>query len=235
MVVLSVTGDSGMVNDTATVIIEPTIKEFLAGGPGDTDGRTWVLSREAHIGVDGVSAVDPDYTPLYLPFQNEALYTYGLSVEYDNEFTFYYDGRYTVKGINGAILYGYTFGAVNLIPPIIDPGPAAGMYSGPFTDITTGEWTLHEDSVLTKNSCNEEYPTGVTNSPEDITFSDIDYITLSDSSFLGIRDFNNEVIIRKIDSASLIVSVFLSSLYPDTYPDWYQKPSLLITATYISK
>jgi hypothetical protein len=233
--VLSVSGDGGMAYDTASVIIEPTIREFLAGGPGDAEGKTWILSRIATIGVDGVSAVDPEYKPLYLPFPNDALDLYGLGDEYDNEYTFYYDGTFTIMGKNDAILYSYTYGGVNLIPPIVDPGPSAGMYSGSFTDITDGEWMLFEDSDLIKNSCNEEYPTGITDPPEDITFNNIDYLTFSDGAFLGIRDFNNEVIIREIDTIRLTVTIFMSSLYPDTYPDWYEKPSLLITATYDKK
>jgi len=230
-VTLTVTGDGGTVDATTTVTIEATFIEFLTGGPGNTAGKTWVISRTATVGTDGISAVDPDFTPVHLPFVNNILDLFGLGSEYDNEFTFHYDGTYSVKGINSAVLYGRVFGTVSQITPVFDPGPSVRMYAGEFTDITSAEWTLHEDTDLIKNSCKENFSTGTTDPPQDITFIGIDYLTFTNGGFFGIRDFNTEVIVREITEDKIIITLFLSSLDPDTYPEWYQKPSLLVTIT----
>lgn len=234
-VTLTVTGDGGSASDQESITIEATVTEYLTGGPGDLDGKTWILSRSATIGIDGVSAVDPNYAPVYLPLPNDALVLFGLGEEYDNEFTFFYDGKFTIKGINTAVLYGYVFGEVNQIEKIIDPGTVAGMYAGTFTDVTNGSFTLHEETDLTINTCNEDYPTGITDPPEDVTFSDVDYLSFGEGSHFGIKDFNGEVIIRSISADEMTVSLFLSTLNPMDYPEWFTKPSLLITATYEAK
>ena len=234
-VTLTVTGNGGSENDAVTIIIEATTIEYLTGGPGDTDGKTWVLSPSATIGVDGMTAVDPNYTPVHFQFIDNILGLFGLDTEYDNEFTFYYDGSYDVKGINSAALYGRIFGNVAQTTPVIDPGLSTRMYAGVFTDIADAEWTLHEDANLTKNSCNEDYPNGNSDPPQDVTFTGVDYLTFSNGAFFGIRDFNTEVIIREISADKMIVTLFLSSLDEETYPEWFQKPSLLITFTAVPK
>ena len=109
------------------------------------------------------------------------------------------------------------------------------MYAGEFADINDATWTLHENADLMKNSCNEYYPNRTSDPPQDVTFSNVNYLTFSNGAFFGIRDFNTEVILRDITAEKMNVTLFLSSLDEETYPEWFQKPSLLITLTAVPK
>jgi len=238
-VTLTATGDGGEIVATKSVDIEATVEEYLTGGPLATNGKTWVLSTTASPATDGVSAVSATFSPLYIPLINNALGLYALDDEYDNEYTFKWGGDYSVKGVNGAVLSGLIYSSVmaaqGMGSIVVMPNTTgAGLCGFSFTDVSDGTFT-HTNGDLTINACNEDYPNGTTDAPADIVFSGVDYLTFSDGAHLGLLDFTGEVIIREISSDKMVVSMFLSSLYPDIYPEWFTKPSLCITATLVPK
>ena len=60
-------GDGGSTTATKDVSIAASISEILSGGPSATNGKTWLVSRTATPGVDGVGSVDPSYPNKMFP------------------------------------------------------------------------------------------------------------------------------------------------------------------------
>lgn len=209
-------GGSDEVEKTVTVTISLNdVKNFLTGGSDNANGKTWVLDRIVHVGVDGGSAVEPTMF-LAIGIDPVAMDTI-LDSEYDNEFTFYYNGNYEVDLVNDtavlATLFGIYGGEVQLYTM---ENNLYGLNKSSYTAPESSTWTLHEDDLVVDaitNPLGIEVPAIHGN----ITFSDKFWVDLSDGAYFGILDFptTRQFIVKSISNESMSVALFICSYWLD--------------------
>ncbi len=231
---LTVSGRGGEAKLTRQIEIAPSVSELLTGGPTATGGKTWVLSSGYTEGNDGASAVDNSMTVM-LPAVDNMLVELGLEDEYDNEFTFYADGRYQMDVKNGIALTSGLYGA--LIGNIVDYGNESNnlsIYGGTFTPPANASWTLHEEDLVV-DAINNPLGTEVPAPHENKTISGKKWVTLSDGAFFGVLDYpsTRKFIIKEITEERMYVAVFICGYYPDV--NAWSIPAYLFHLTYISK
>lgn len=227
-VTLIVKGDGGETSDAVTVSIAASLEEMLTGGPESTNGKTWVMSTTATTGVDGAGQVKAHYPLDVMPFANNILDQIGLGEEYDNEYTFKYDGSYSMDYKNGKILTGWLFALGVIGGENVVTQTQYGLFQVSHSAPSGCTWELHEGDLVV-DAANQDPATGVI-TEETITFEGVQYLTFTNGGFLGINDFNTTVIIREISSMRLVASVFNNT--DDQHPD---KPSTLITVSFDAK
>jgi len=225
-ITVTATGDGGVATSSKSVTIVASMSELLSGGTAS--GKTWVLSRTATPGMDGAGSVEASFPTGIMPGTDNLLDAIGLGDEYDNEFTFYVDGSYSVNNKDGnnmaGWIYSYTqIGEDNIVIPT-----AVGIFSVKNTPSTNATWTLTENTDLVVDAVEEVDASTFT--PKTVTFSDADYLTFGNGGFIGIQDFSVNAIIRDITSDRMVVAIFLNSVYGA--PD---KPSALITVSFDAK
>jgi len=225
-ITVTATGDGGMATSSKSVTIVASMSELLCGGT--SSGKTWILSRTATPGMDGAGSVNSSFPTEIMPGTDNLLDAIGLGDEYDNEFTFYADGSYSINNVDGnnmaGWIYSYTqIGEENIVIPT-----AVGIFSVKNTPSTNATWTLTENTDLVIDAVDEVDESTFT--PKTVTFSGADYLTFGNGGFIGIQDFSVNAIIRDITSDRMVVAIFLNSVYGA--PD---KPSALITISFEAK
>lgn len=227
-VTLTVKGDGGEASDAITVSIAASLAEMLSGGPESANGKTWKMSAVATTSVDGAGQVKAHYPLDVMPFTDNILNQIGLEEEYDNEYTFKFDGSYAMDYKNGRILTGWLFALGVVGGDNVVKMTEYGLFHMSHSAPSNCAWELHEGDLVVE-AANQDPGTGVI-TEEAITFSDVQYLTFTKGGFLGINDFNTTAIIREISSTRLVVSVFNNT--DDQHPD---KPSTLITVSFDAK
>ncbi len=227
-VTVVVKGDGGEASDDIAISIAASVEEMLTGGTESTNGRTWVLSKVETPGVDGAGQVKPHFPLDIMPFPAEVLSQVGLQEEYDNEYTFKYDGSYSIDYKNGKTLVGWLYAMVPGNVDNISNYTEVGIFQAAQTTPQNCTWELHNGD-LSVDAANQDMGTGVV-TEETITFVDAQYLTFTNGGFLGINDFNTTAIIREISSTRLVVTLFNNSV--QDHPD---KPSTLFTLSFDAK
>ncbi|WP_167613663.1 PKD domain-containing protein [Maribellus sediminis] len=225
-ITVTATGDGGTATSSKSVTIVASMAELLSGGTAS--GKTWVLSRTATPGVDGAGSVDPSFPTGIMPGTDNLLDAIGLGAEYDNEFTFYADGSYSINNKDGNNMAGWIYsysqiGEENIVIPT-----AVGIFSVTNTPSTNATWSLTENTDLVVDAVDEGAEGAFT--PKTVTFTGADYLTFGNGGFIGIQDFSANALIRDISSDRMVVAIFLNSVYGA--PD---KPSALITVSFDAK
>lgn len=218
------TGDGGESIATKEVNIAASLLEMISGGPSATNGKTWVLSRTATTGVDGAGSVDPSYPADLMPGTDNLLDIIGLGAEYDNEYTFYYDGTYSVNNVNGNHLAGWVFSAMNIPEEDWVTVTDYGIFAVKATPSENATWTITENTDLVIDAV-DETPEG--GNLKTVTFEDADYITWGNGGFIALQDFAIYTTIREVASDRMTLSVFMHSVM--AAPD---RPSHIITLSY---
>jgi PKD repeat protein len=232
---LTVTGDGGTFTTTKIITIEATsVKDLLTGGASATNGKTWILSSVASIGFDGGGPIMTAPYDLTQPAPDDALTMFGLGEEYDNEFTFYFNGDYKMNLINGNALTGLIFANAMGLTITAENGDI-GMGQAAYTVPNNATWTLNTDPLVID-------AIGDPNDPKDppahenVTItSEAGWISLSQDAFFGILDFptTTKFVIDEISSNKMKVSMFLCGYW--SIPDYFSLPSNMIHLTYIKK
>lgn len=233
-VTLTLTGAGGSITVNHDVEILPDFLELLTGGPGATNGKTWILDPVYHPETDGGSGVDPTFQLIFAS-QDSLLSAIGYPEEYDNEYTFFADGKYVVDNINGksvANLY-YCWGGAE---PFVYTAESGGLNIAvqDYTAPENSTWTLHEDDfVMTAAPYGGEPETPVT---FDVPFSGMKWLELSDGAYFGILDFptSRKYIIREITNDRMVVALFMAG-YWSTMDGSCPNPVLMYHQTYIPK
>jgi len=235
IVELTVTGDGGSFTTTKTITIEATsVKDLLTGGSSAVNGKTWILSTTASIGFDGGGPIMTAPYTLDIAAGDNALTDLGLGEEYDNEFTFYFNGNYKMNLINGKALSGLIFAnAVGLT--ITAANDVVGMGQAAYTVPNNATWTLNTNSLVVDAIGD---PNDENNPPahQNVTItSEAGWISLSQDAFFGILDFptTTKFVIDEISSNKMKVSMFLCGYW--RIPDYFSYPSNMIHLTYIKK
>lgn len=228
-VTLTAKGDGGEVTVSKKISISASTLEILTGGPAATGGKTWVLSKTA-TNNDGASSFAGIQ---YMPAPSNALFNFGLETEYDNEFTFFSNGNYTVNPKNGKVLAGAVYAVMTntaAADPVWDLGLAIATYTAPSGakfELKEGDLaiTVREENPLTK----------VISDTKQYTFKNVKYITFTNNAYFGILTYNTTIIIRDITSTRMVASLLVSTLSPADYFDDFQKPSIMYTLSFDKK
>jgi len=191
----TVNGDGGEASKSVDVTIASSVEELISGGPGATNGKTWVVNRVATTGKDGVGQVNNDLNidlSLSALIPDNMLDQFGLGEEYDNEYTFFYNGDYLMNPVNGEVVAGLIHGIATqtITVPSNDPG-SLPFCAATYTTPENGTWALSTDDYEVTAIID---PAFVANAePYDVTFTfptdnKIARFDLSDGQFLGILD-----------------------------------------------
>lgn len=231
---LTVEGKGGQATLGKEVEILPSVAEMLTGGPAATNGKTWVLSSAYTVGVDGASVVDNSMMVLLASADN-ILTVIGLGEEYDNEYTFYADGRYKMDNQNGTSLatYFYSLG-LGIVTSAGNANNSIGLCAATFAPPASSTWTLHEENLVVEAIIN---PTG-TDVPaphESRTITGKKWVSLSEGAYFGILDApaTRKFIIKEITPDKMSVALFICGYYLD--PTALEIPSFLYHLTFVTK
>lgn len=225
---------TGTASASRTLDVAIPIMELLAGTA--TGGKTWLLDKDKATLASKI-ATDLEAQP-WIPVPSNALgfdTKADLSAEYDNEYTFKPDGSFDIKGVNGKMLTGLLFANVTTLQISVG-SEQLGLAQVTKADVTGAAYTLKEKQNLSLDVANEQYPKGevVAEGPGTVAFKEINYITFDGAKggFLGFLDFTTTVIIREINSSSMKVTMFLSTLNPTknkVNEANFMRPSIAVT------
>jgi hypothetical protein len=235
MVTLVVKGDGGEATATKEITIAASLEEMLTGGPAATTGKTWVLDRAFTAGDGGGPIMNPPYT-LTQSSAESVLDMFGLGDEYDNEFTFFSDGKYSVNSKNGNVLAGAVYGdstGTTYGEPAWDIALCAAAWDAP----TSATWTLNTtdlvvDAISDPNDPNDPPAHG------NVTITGQNWISLSEGAFFGILDFpsTTQFVIDEITPDKMRVSMFVCGYFPGAYAPVYSRmPTNMFHLSYIKK
>jgi PKD repeat protein len=231
---LTATGDGGEADVTHDVVTLPSFGEMLTGGPLAENGKTWVLSRGYIEGVDGGSGIEPSMMILFAAAPN-ILDGLGLATdEYDNEFTFFNDGKYMVDTKDAALagsLFGL-YGGEQQITSITNN--TLGLCTTTYTHPENATWTLHEDNLVVTAA-----PYGGTDVPAitySVTFTGKKWISLSEGAYFGILDYpaTRQFIVKELTPEKMSVAMFICAYWADPAGSG-QYPVIMYHLTYVPK
>jgi hypothetical protein len=215
-VTLTVKGEGGEVNVSHDLDILPSFDEMLTGGPAAANGKTWVLSKGYIDGTDGGSGVEPTMLVL-IPSAPNALDGLGLaSDEYDNEFTFYSDGKYEIDIKNDAALASSLFGLFGGEQQVVSiTDNMFGLCTTTYTAPENSTWTLHETDLVQESAAYGAEDIPAIRFP--VTFTGKKWISLSEGAYFGILDFpsTRKFIVKSITPESMSVAMFICAYWTD--------------------
>lgn len=235
-VTLVVTGPGGETTATKVISIAATsIRDLLTGGIKAAAGKTWVFDRAYTVGDGGGPVQNPPYN-IAIPSAENVLDMFGLGDEYDNEFTFHFDGKYTVTPKNGKVLAGAVFGyATQTI--VGEPAWAVGLCAASWTAPPAATYTLHTDS-FTVDAIGDPNDPNVPPVHANVTFTSQNWVSFSEGAFFGILDFPTtaQFIIDEITPTRMKVSMFVCGYgFDGGSPVYNTMPTNMFHLTYIAK
>lgn len=235
-VTLTVTGEGGSFTATKTITIEATsVRDLLTGGLKATGGKTWILDQAYTVGDGGGPVMNAPYT-IAVPSAQDVLSLFGLGEEYDNEFTFYFDGKYSINPKNGKVLAGAVYGFMS---ETISGSPAweVGLCAASYTVPASASFTINT-SNLTVDAIGDPNDTRIPPVHANVTITGKTWIALSTGAYFGIMDFPTtaKFIIDEITSNKMRVSLLVCAYSDDAGdPSYNMMPSNMFHLTYIKK
>lgn len=227
-VTLTAEGHGGETTATKKVSIAASKQELLTGGPIAANGKTWVLSTTATAGLDGVGTVANDFPSNIFPATDNLLALIGLEAEYDNEYTFVYDGSYSINTKNDLALATWYYAHAALGVDKIVTMTADGVFQVQQTNISGATWTLNEGNNLTIAAATAD-DDGKILDEYDVTFDNADVIEFGNGGFIGIMDFTTKAIVREISSDRMVLSIFVHGGYST------ERPTMIFTLSFDAK
>ena len=234
-VTLVVKGDGGEATATKEITIAASLEEMLTGGPAATGGKTWVLDAAYTVCDGGGPVTNSPYT-IAIPSAENVLTMYGLGDEYDNEFTFFNDGHYSVNPKNGHVLAGAVYGdstGTTYGEPAWDIALCAVTWDAP----ASATWTLNTTDLVI-DAIGDPNDPNVPPVHGNVTITGKNWISLSEGAFFGILDFpaTTQFIIDEITPDKMRVTMFVCGYYPGSYVTVYSRmPTNMFHLTYIKK
>jgi len=231
---LTVSGKGGEAMSTKEVIITPSLTEMLTGGSAAANGKTWVVSTGYVAGVDGGGVIDNDMWVM-LPSIENVLTVIGLVEEYDNEFTFYADGKYKMDNKNGESLTAGLFGIANGI--VTNPGNefnTFGLCAATFAVPASATWTLHEEDLVV-DAITDPLGTAVPAPHELRTITGKKWVSFSEDAYFGILDFptTRKLVIKEITPDKMTVALMICGYWSD--PTSFTIPTFFYHLTFVPK
>jgi len=210
---LTVTGEGGTDYKKEKVTLTPItedIKVMLTGGPSAANGKTWVLKTDAATQGDGASAVEPSMLVL-IPTPADFYGWLGRekNTGLKEEFTFKYNGSYSVDAKNDTVVAISIFAFVNNITVPNSNGPY-GTCKAKYTGPTGATWTLNETS-FTVDAITNPSETAIPPAHGNVTFTGKRWLSFSTGSYIGFLDFttSTKVIIESISPTQMRVALMV--------------------------
>ena len=228
----TVTGEGGQTTDSEAVTIA-TIQELLSGGAG-ANGKTWKLSTIPG-GVDGVGHIKTELVPNIFPAIVDLLDFIGIPDEYDNLYTFHFDGTYELDNVNGDVMTPWIYSHYEVDPDDIVITTGYGFHQIHHADVEGASWTLHENADLTLETVyDEDIDVGPKPGiPETVSWENVDYITFEGGGFIGLQDYTTIAMIREIGPDRMVISLFYHEFWSEPgAEDLYKLPSLALTLSF---
>tara|TARA_R110002049_G_scaffold50743_2_gene144258 strand:- start:7616 stop:8569 length:954 start_codon:yes stop_codon:yes gene_type:complete len=214
---LTATSDDGSsVSREIKLAVDLTPYILLTGGPTATNGKTWRIAN-AHSAGDYFANADANLSP----FQGApnplpgGIFGAGLGLGevYQDEYTFHFDGGYSMDLKDGAAFSGLVYqflttGGAGIKNPSSDQD--FGLCTGYFTPEPNATFTYEEGTDLTVSSVYAP-PTYA------LTFNGVSTLSFSGSMFFGIIDYERRVMVQEIKDNSMKVVMFVSAS-PDYAP-----------------
>jgi hypothetical protein len=239
---LTATDNSGQnVMSEVNLGIEISDYVLLTGGATAANGKTWKLTA-AHPVEDKLANADFDFTYATdveeLPSGAFDLYL-GIGEIYDDEFTFFYDGKYDhdVKG-DGATFAGLLYASVLAQQGATTITKATGeLIAGAdifaittYTPVegATFVYTEKEDFTIPAlpDCATGMHPMGF----PILTYPGVATIDFPNSTeFIGVMDFQRKVIVLDMKESTMQLAMFLT-LDPAAVPSWDPLIALSTTA-----
>ena len=233
-VTLTASGRGGEVKATKQIEVLPSVAEMLSGGPVAANGKTWVLSSIYTEGMEGGGAIDNSLS-IVLPSMEDMLTVIGLGEEYDNEYTFYSDGRYKVDVKNGIALVSSIYGMVTgTTVNFGNENNNLGIYGATYTAPASATWTLHEEDLVV-DAITNPLGTDVPAPHENKTITGKKWVSLSEGAFFGILDFptTRKFIIKEITPDKMNIALFICGYIADESA--WTIPEFLFHVTFVPK
>lgn len=233
---LTVTGPGGEATLTKKVTILPSMLDLLTGGANATNGKTWVLSTGTYPDDDGASAITNELAVLIpIPSDIQTL----LGAEYDNEFTFYPDGRYSINPKNGKVLAVAVYATLNGILIEGTQIPSLGLCAANYTAPANATFTLNTTNFTVDAITN---PLDATTPPGhgNVTFTGKSWLSFSPGAYFGILDFptSNQLIIKSMTATQMHVAMMVCLYQGVLNPGgmaFAQYPTHVFQLTYVPK
>ncbi len=221
---LTVTGNGETAEANTQISIALTKFEMLTGGPAAVNGRTWKISSTGSA-TDAIALADANMTPVQ-SVPGGALGLIGLNAEYDDEFTFKYDGSYSHDVKNGGALAGLVFSIVNQLDILTVTGDSQdnGLAISAYTPETGATFNFTENTDLTLDVVSQMDGT----TASEITYPGVTTLAFSGTEFIGLMDFTRTVIIQDITKNKMKLAMFMSA----TQGAQAYKPSLVLQLTF---
>jgi len=189
--------------------IEITPYVLLTGGPLATNGKTWKLAG-THSTNDYFAEANAELTafsdaPKPLP---SGIFGGGLGMPevYQDEYTFHYDGGYSMDLKDGAALSG-------LVYQFITTGGAGIKHPSSNQDfgLCTGNYTPEPDATFeflegTDLTIGSVYGPGGA-----LTYSGVNILEFSGTMFVGVLDYERRAIVQELGENSMRVVMFLAA------------------------
>lgn len=238
---LTVKGDGGEYTTEKVINIEAlTVIDKLTGGVQALNGKTWVLSRVYNAGKDGAGPVMTEM-PIMRPSVDNVLEMVGLGAEYDNEYTFFFDGRFKANVKNGSALAGLIYGmATQTLNGAYseDVGLCQTAYESPAeATFLIKDSELNVVAILDPTTTETEPPIG------NVKFTGKDWVSLSKGAYFGILDFPTlpipeipnppQFIIKEISSDKMNVALFMGTYQYN--PNYVALPSMMMHLSFEAK
>ncbi len=214
---------------------EATFEDLLTGGATAAGGKTWVLSKGTYPSDDGGGSVTNDmFALLPIPENIQDL----LGKEYDNEFTFYYDGKYTINPVNDTVLAATLSSTLGQIVCEWTQNEL-GLCGATFAPVTNATWTLHEEDFTVDAITN---PLDVNTPPlhGNVTFTGKKWLSFSAGAYFGILDgtTSTHVIIKSVTETEMHVALLVCMYQGVMNPggmEFAGYPTHIFQLTYVPK
>ncbi|MBC8769710.1 PKD domain-containing protein [Arenibacter sp. BSSL-BM3] len=207
--------DGSSVSKEIKLAIDLTPYILLTGGPTATEGKTWRMSS-GHSDGDyfanadaGLTPYDAAPNPLPAGILGVGL---GLGEVYQDEYTFHFDGSYSMDLKDGAAFSGLVYqflttGGAGIKNPSSDQD--FGLCTGFFTPEPNSTFTYNESTDLTVSSV---YGPGGA-----MIYSGVSTLEFSGDMFFGMIDYERRVIIKEVKDNTMKAIMFISAS-PDYAP-----------------
>jgi hypothetical protein len=218
----------------------PTWEELLTGGPTATNGKTWVLSGKNFATEDGAGVISPMMATI-MGFPDSVLTVNRLGGEYDNEFTFYSDGRYVINPVNGKVLSGIIYATMSqILVPWTES--ALGLCAANYTPPANATWTLNSTDMVVENAISDPTTTALPPVRSNVTFTGVKWLSFSAGAYLGILDYPTtaKVIIKDIKEDKMHIALLLCGYSMTADPSgnglqYANSPTWLVQFTLVPK
>ncbi|WP_172435897.1 PKD domain-containing protein [Sediminicola luteus] len=182
--------------ETKEVVVPESLSILLTGGQAYPNGKTWRIKQTSTAG-DGAGPISNDLN-LFIASPDYILLGVGLGGGYEDEFTFKYDGSYSVNNIDGQSLMGLVYAMIEKQADIravsADPQnvPLADVVYTPVTDAT---WEVVEGDFTIQSALGP------------VPFVDKQQLILGD--YIGFADKAYNVVLKSISEDSMSIAIGL--------------------------